>query len=142
MGVRRDFTLLTVPFYTSWHIGLFAQQYDYGLGISHTVYLSDTTVFDDGFTYIDDYTGGATIETFEDRGWSILPQAGIEAGLVLSAGQRLQFIPKIVCNFSYYRASGISDPYTYTIINPVVRTTRAFDLQATAGLQVSYLLKK
>jgi|TARA_B110000902_G_scaffold125029_1_gene145919 hypothetical protein len=142
VGLRRDFTLLTVPFYTSVHVGVFAQQYSYGLGISHTIHQSDTTVFDDGFTYIKEYTSGTNKEIYEDRGWAILPQLGIEAGLVLSAGKRLQFIPKIVCNLSYYRASGISDLYLYIATNPVVQNTRAIELQATAGLQVSYLFKK
>lgn len=142
VGLRRDFTFVTIPFYTSLNVGVFAQQYDYGLRISHTIHQSDTTVFDDEFTYIEEYTSGTNKEIYEDRGWAILPQLGIEAGLVLSAGKRLQFIPKIVCNLSYYRTSGISDPYLYIFTNPVVQNKSALEFQATAGLQIAYIFKK
>lgn len=142
VGVRRDFELWTVPWYTSAHVGLFAQRYTYELAVFHIINRPDTAIYDDNFVDIKDYSIGTTLDEIKDHGWAIMPQVGLETGLVLSAGDRLQFIPKLIINFSSYRVSGIQDFYADDYMTPEVAEIFVFDLQVSAALQVSYLLNK
>jgi len=141
VGIRKDFELWTIPVYSSAHVGLFAQRYTYDLALSHTINSPDTNRFEGSTIGISDYRTGTTFTTIEDHGWSILPQVGLETGLVLSAGKRLQFIPKLVINLSYYRASVFQNSYAYSYA-PKVGNNFALDIQTSLGLQVSYILKK
>ncbi len=138
-GVHRNFEIWTLPFFASVHAGLYAQKYDYSLSYSYTANSPDTSQFRNPI-FDPDYSRGSSVQRYEDVGWTILPQFGLETGMVLSAGKRLQVIPKLVFNLSLIRVSGmqtISGPSIGATITP----SYSVDLNGSAALQVSYLLE-
>ena len=140
-GVRNDFELLGIPLYSSAHVGIFAHKRRYDLASSYTINSPDSIFNGDDFVYVDEYSRGTTFNVIEDKGWSILPQIGVETGLILSAGKRLQFIPKIALNVSFERISGIQNT-SGLITTQEIRKNYVLDLQTSAGLQMSFLLNK
>jgi hypothetical protein len=140
-GVRNDFKLLGIPLYSSAHVGIFAHKHSYTLVSSYTINSPDSVFNGDDFVYVDEYSRRTTFNVIEDEGWSILPQIGLETGLILSAGKRLQFIPKVILNISYERISGIQNT-SGLFTTQEIRKNYALDLQASAGLQVLFLLNK
>jgi hypothetical protein len=132
---------LGIPYYSSAHVGIFAHKRSYTLASSYTIHSPDSVFNGDDFVYEDEYSRGTTFNIIEDEGWSILPQIGLETGLILSAGKRLQFKPKVILNMSYELISGIQNT-SGLFTTQEIRKNYALDLQASAGLQVLFLLNK
>ena len=141
VGLREDFTLWTIPLYYSAHIGLYAQRFHYGLGMYYTTNTPDTTFQTPEYFNISEYTLGQTFNSYEDEGWSIIPQVGLETGIVLSAGKRLQVIPKLTCNASCVRESGIQTNYDKPLAAEI-KPNYSLDLSLGTALQISYLLNR
>jgi hypothetical protein len=147
LGLRSDFKIFSVPFYTSAHIGLFAHKRDHARAQYYTVNKPDTTTFSSGdgtsgSYFISDYTKGYVTQILEDVGWSLLPQLGLETGIILSAGNRLEFTPKVALNLSSYRHSDINDVFFQPTGANATPRIRTWDISMSATLQVSYLIHK
>jgi hypothetical protein len=147
LGLRSDFKIFSIPFYTSAHIGLFAHKRDNAMAQYYTINKPDTTTFTSadgtsGSYFISDYTKGYVTQILEDVGWSLLPQLGLETGVILSAGNRLEFTPKVAINLSSYRHSDINDAFFQPTGSNATPSTRTLDMSMSATLQVSYLIHK
>lgn len=105
----------------------------------YTINSPDTVLYQDEFyNIINDYTLGSAENYANDRGWSILPQVGIETGIILQAHKRCLVIPKVIIQTSAVRQSDIPQLYWGFSAQPVDRTKYSVEVNISLGLQVSY----
>jgi hypothetical protein len=138
-GIRRDFTIVGLSLYTSANLGLFAHFRQHSLSTYYTINSPDTVFYqDEYYNIINDYTLGSAENYANDRGWSILPQVGIETGIILQAHKRCSVIPKVIIQTSAVRQSDIPQLYWGFSTQPVDRTKYSVEVNISLGLQVSY----
>lgn len=134
IGLRTDYTLSNLPFYSSLSLGLIGAKTSYNRSEFYETFDSSVTnLADQNFGYFETsfpFTNFSSEESF-----SFIPQLNAQLGVILSLNERIKIIPKLSANITYgeylsYDLAGATSSY------------RDVDFSMVASFQLSYLLRK
>lgn len=133
IGIRKDFTRIRIPFYTSVSVGLIGANTRYTRGETYEV-------FDSAITNLGDPNFGKFESSFpfdnleQENKFSFIPQLSAQLGVVLSLNNRIKVVPKLSANITY------GEYFAYNLAG-ATSSFRSFDLSTAASFQISYLLR-